>query len=94
MFHPARRSARSAGLPRVGLLALLLGAAGHGGAAEAPMRGALADYPMGRDGSGTAWQPDTATMPGLHAMGEVWTRSPTRRATPRSPTPRRTRPAC
>ena len=74
MFHPARRSARSAGLPRVGLLALLLGAAGHGGAAEAPMRGALADYPMGRDGSGTAWQPDTATMPGLHAMGEVWTR--------------------
>ncbi len=74
MSRPAPRSGPWRRLPRTALAALFLGAAGELAAAEAPMRGALADYPMGRDGSGTAWQPDTATMPGLHAMGEVWTR--------------------
>jgi hypothetical protein len=66
--RPALRLAGAAVLVASLVLALVNARAG-----EAPMRGALADYPMGRDGSGTAWQPDTATMAGLHAMGETWT---------------------
>jgi hypothetical protein len=39
--------------------------AGH--AMAAPMTGALGGYPMSRDASGTAWQPDSTP----HAMGHV-----------------------
>jgi hypothetical protein len=44
--------------------------AGHAAHAEhgpSIMPGALGDYPMARDSSGTAWQPDAT----LHAMGHV-----------------------
>ncbi len=36
------------------------------------MTGALGDYPMTRDGSGTSWQPDSAPHAGLHAALGPW----------------------
>lgn len=36
------------------------------------MRGALGAYPMTRDASGTAWQPDSSPMEGLHGMAGGW----------------------
>lgn len=42
--------------------------AGHGA-----MTSALGPYPMSRDASGTAWQPDAASHGGLHyALGDNW----------------------
>ncbi len=43
--------------------------AGH----EMAMTGALGPYPMERESSGTAWQPDTSTHSGLHVMSGDWT---------------------
>ena len=34
--------------------------------------GALGDYPMMRDASGTAWQPDSAPMEGIHGIAGNW----------------------
>src|SRR3954464_4191628 len=34
--------------------------------------GALGDYPMMRDASGTAWQPDSAPMEGIHGIAGDW----------------------
>lgn len=39
---------------------------------SAHMQGALGPYPMTREASGTAWQPDAAPMDGPHYMGERW----------------------
>jgi len=38
-----------------------------------PMTGALGAYPMSREASGTAWQPDASTHGGLHATAGDWT---------------------
>lgn len=43
----------------------------HG--AEHEMRGALGPYPMGREASGTAWQPDASRHGGLMAKSGTWT---------------------
>jgi len=44
--------------------------------AASPARGAsgglLGDYPMGRDASGTSWQPDSTPMEGVHLMRDGW----------------------
>jgi hypothetical protein len=37
------------------------------------MTGALGSYPMERESSGTAWQPDTSEHMGLHVMSGDWT---------------------
>ena len=37
------------------------------------MTGALGDYPMAREASGTAWQPDASEHGGLHLMSGDWT---------------------
>ena len=50
--------------------------AGHAaaGSPDAPaMRGALGPYPMSREASGTAWQPDNSHHSGLHAQAGDWT---------------------
>ncbi|MEP7130893.1 MAG: hypothetical protein ABI770_07180 [Sphingomicrobium sp.] len=44
----------------------------HGGHGMA-MNGALGHYPMERESSGTAWQPDTSEHMGLHVMSGEWT---------------------
>ncbi len=46
----------------------------HGAAAAAADMGAglLGDYPMGRDASGTSWQPDASEHGGLHFMTDEW----------------------
>ena len=44
----------------------------HGGHQMA-MTGALGPYPMERESSGTAWQPDTSEHVGLHLMNGDWT---------------------
>src|SRR6267378_6267596 len=36
------------------------------------MKGALGDYSMMRDASGTSWQPDTAVMEGIHGIAGDW----------------------
>jgi hypothetical protein len=46
--------------------------AGHGGH-ETAMTGALGPYPMERESSGTAWQPDNSEHAGLHVMSNDWT---------------------
>jgi hypothetical protein len=43
----------------------------HGGGME--MAGALGSYPMARESSGTAWQPDASEHMGLHVMRGDWT---------------------
>jgi hypothetical protein len=43
------------------------------GAHEMAMTGALGSYPMERESSGTAWQPDTSEHMGLHVMSGDWT---------------------
>jgi hypothetical protein len=40
---------------------------------ERQMTGALGSYPMSRDASGTAWQPDASSHGGLHATAGDWT---------------------
>ncbi len=40
--------------------------------AMAPMAGQLAGYPMTRDASGTAWQPDSSPMEGVHGRFGGW----------------------
>jgi len=50
--------------------------AGHsapGGGAPMAMPGALGAYPMSREASGTAWQPDTSRHGGFHAPAGQWT---------------------
>lgn len=37
-----------------------------------PMHGLYGQYPMSRESSGTAWQPDSAPMEGIHAMHAGW----------------------
>lgn len=44
----------------------------HVAAASAQMEGALGPQPMSREASGTSWQPEAASMGGLHFMGEEW----------------------
>ena len=39
---------------------------------EMPMEGALGPYPMSREASGTAWQPDAARHDGIHFMSGSW----------------------
>ena len=39
----------------------------------AQMTGALGSYPMAREASGTAWQPDTSQHGGLHLISGEWT---------------------
>ena len=50
--------------------------AGHGMDHAAPamgaMTGTLGGYPMNRDASGTAWQPDAAPHGGVHEMAGAW----------------------
>ena len=43
----------------------------HGG--HTAMKGALGPYPMEREASGTAWQPDTSEHAGLMTMSGDWT---------------------
>jgi hypothetical protein len=38
-----------------------------------PMTGALGSYPMTREASGTAWQPDASVHSGIHVMAGDWT---------------------
>jgi hypothetical protein len=38
----------------------------------APMTGALGSYPMGREASGTSWQPDASPHEGLHGRSGPW----------------------
>ncbi len=45
--------------------------AGHAGAMA--MTGAFGPYPMERESSGTAWQPDNSEHAGLHVMSGEWT---------------------
>jgi hypothetical protein len=40
---------------------------------EPGMNGALGPYPMSREASGTAWQPDASHHRGLHASAGAWT---------------------
>jgi hypothetical protein len=40
---------------------------------SAPMAGALGPYPMSREASGTAWQPDSSAHGGVHAAAGDWT---------------------
>ncbi len=40
---------------------------------EMEMAGALGRYPMAREASGTAWQPDSSKHGGLHLMTGEWT---------------------
>ena len=47
-------------------------AGGHGGHSM-DMTGALGTYPMSRESSGTAWQPDTTEHRGLMSMSGDWT---------------------
>ncbi len=58
-------------IPLAALLALPDAHAGH----EMPMAmtGALGDYPMSRDGSGTSWLPDSTAHAMGHAMRGDWT---------------------
>ena len=44
----------------------------HGTMEHAPMYGALGSYAMTREASGTAWQPDSAPMDGLHVISGPW----------------------
>ena len=48
------------------------GAEGHAGH-EMAMSAALGPYPMAREASGTAWQPDSSEHGGLHVMSGDWT---------------------
>src|SRR5689334_23840537 len=45
----------------------------HGIGHAMAMNGALGPYPMERESSGTAWQPDTSGHTGLHATSGDWT---------------------
>jgi hypothetical protein len=51
---------------------LLAAAPAHAQDHDMPMEGALGPYPMTREASGTAWQPDTAPMHGYHTMLGEW----------------------
>src|SRR4051794_36738365 len=44
----------------------------HGGGHD--MKGFLGPYGMGREGSGTSWQPDTSPHGGIHAQYGDWLR--------------------
>jgi len=47
--------------------------ADHAAHDAATMSGVLSSYPMGRDASGTAWQPDVSSHGGVHAQHGDWT---------------------
>ena len=47
--------------------------ADHASHAAMPMTGALGPYPMTREASGTAWQPDASAHDGAHLMRGDWT---------------------
>jgi hypothetical protein len=44
----------------------------HAAHSEAAMQGAYGRYPLSRESSGTAWQPDASGHQGLHAMHGDW----------------------
>ncbi|HYD87965.1 MAG TPA: hypothetical protein VEA80_10850 [Vitreimonas sp.] len=44
----------------------------HAGHDMSAMTGAYGPYPMGRDASGTAWQPDVSSHGGVHAQADEW----------------------
>src|SRR5438309_7962589 len=44
----------------------------HSGSEHAGMHGAYGPYPMTREASGTAWQPDGTPMEGRHIMIDDW----------------------
>lgn len=48
------------------------GHADHGEHAGHEMKGFLGPYGMGREGSGTSWQPDTSPHEGIHAQYGEW----------------------
>ena len=50
----------------------MTGMEGHAGH-EMALTGALGPYPMQRESSGTAWQPDASEHTGLHVMSGEWT---------------------
>jgi len=54
---------------QMGQMAMPMG--GHAGH-EMNMTGAFGSYPMERESSGTAWQPDTSEHMGLHVMSGDW----------------------
>jgi hypothetical protein len=45
---------------------------GTGPSMQTGANGALGDYSMSRDGSGTAWQPDSSPMEGIHGSFGQW----------------------
>ena len=56
---------------QMGQMPMAHGGAEHGG--HAAMKGALGPYPMEREASGTAWQPDASEHAGLMNMAGDWT---------------------
>lgn len=46
--------------------------AGHSGHSGHEMKGFLGPYGMGREGSGTSWQPDNSPHEGIHAQYGEW----------------------
>jgi len=44
----------------------------HAGHDMSEMTGLLGAYPMGRDASGTAWQPDVSSHGGVHVQAGQW----------------------
>jgi hypothetical protein len=50
----------------------MAGMKGMAGMDMGSMRGALANYSMMRDASGTAWQPDSSPMEGIHGQSGPW----------------------
>ena len=64
-FAPALAAAQTAPVPEEELPPLGMGPTVQFG-------GQLADYAMNRDGSGTAWQPDSAPMDGIHGLLGDW----------------------
>jgi len=74
MSMPAQSPSESAGMPmdHSQMPQMAMPADEHGGH-DMAMSGALGPYPMQRESSGTAWQPDASEHTGLHLMSGNWT---------------------
>lgn len=70
MDHAQMNHGSMGQMPMEGDKAADHGSMDHGGTA---MDGALGVYPMAREASGTAWQPDTSKHDGIHVMSGDWT---------------------
>lgn len=64
--------AREPGARHAGMDMSAQGMTGAPGMHMGHMQGALAAYPMARDASGTAWQPDSSPMDGFHGRTGDW----------------------